>query len=214
MADVAPCITVETDEQYKAAIERLKPFAVRVHIDTSDGEFAPTFLTPPEKMWWPDNWKVDIHAMVQRPAEYVDRLIALKPNLITFHAEADGDLLAVLDKVKQAGIKSGVALLKGTVPSTVKPLIEKSDHVLIFSGDLGHYGGKASLMQLEKVRLVRGISPQIEVGWDGGVSVENAFSLAQGGVDVLNSGGGIANAENPAATYKQMVDETNKKGVF
>lgn len=214
MAEVAPCITVETDEQYKAAVERLKPFAQRVHIDTSDGEFAPTFLTPPEKMWWPENWKVDIHAMVQRPEEYVDRLIALKPYQITFHAEADGNLLAVLDKVRQAGIRAGIALLKTTVPSTVKLLIEKSDHVLIFSGDLGHYGGKASLMQLEKVRLVRGISPQVEIGWDGGVSVENAFTLAQGGVDVLNSGGGINNATDPIGTYKRMVDETNKKGIF
>lgn len=86
MAVIAPCITVETDEQYKEAVERLKPFAQRVHIDTSDGEFAPTFLTPPEKMWWPENWQVDIHAMVQRPAEYVDRLIALKPNQITFRS--------------------------------------------------------------------------------------------------------------------------------
>ena len=214
MAQVAPCITVETDEQYKAAVERIKPFATRVHIDTSDGEFAPTFLTPPEKMWWPENWQVDIHAMVQRPAEYVDRLIALKPYQITFHAEADGDLLAILDRIKQANIRAGVALLKTTVPSTVKPLIEKSNHVLIFSGDLGHYGGKASMMQLEKVRLVRAISPQVEIGWDGGVSVENAFSLAQGGVDVLNSGGGIANAADPIATYKKMVDETNKKGMF
>ena len=214
MAEIAPCITVETEEQYAAAVEKLKPFAQRVHIDTSDGDFAPTFLTPPEKMWWPPNWKVDIHAMVQHPEEYVDRLIALKPNLITFHAEALGDVNGSLDKIRQAGIKAGVALLRTTVPSTVKPLIEKSDHVLIFSGDLGYYGGKASLMQLEKVRLVRAISPQVEIGWDGGVSVENAFTLSQGGVDVLNSGGGIANANDPIATYKRMVDETNKKGIF
>lgn len=214
MAEVAPCITVETDEAYKQSVEMLQPFATRVHIDTSDGEFAPTFLTPPEKMWWPEGWKVDIHAMVQRPEEYVDRLIALKPYLITFHAEADGDLLAVMDKVKQSGIKAGVALLKTTVPSTVQPLIEKADHVLIFSGDLGYYGGKASLMQLEKVRLVRAISPQVEIGWDGGVSIENSFSLAQGGVNVLNSGGGIANAPNPEAAYRKMVEEVNKKGIF
>ena len=214
MAEIAPCITVETDEQYKASVEMLKPFAQRVHIDTSDGEFAPTFLVSPEKMYWPENWTVDIHAMVQRPAEYVDRLIALRPNLITFHAEADGDLLAVLDKVKQARIKAGIALLKTTVPSTVVPLIEKADHVLVFSGDLGYYGGKASLMQLEKVRLIRNISPNVEIGWDGGVSIENVFTLAQGGVDVLNSGGGIANADNPAEAYQKMIAETNKKGVF
>ena len=69
-------------------------------------------------------------------------------------------------------------------------------------------------MQLEKIRLVRNISPQVEIGWDGGVSVDNVFTLSQGGVDVLNSGGGISNSDNPTATYQKMVSETNKKGIF
>ncbi len=54
-----------------------------------------------------------------------------------------------------------------------------------FSGDLGHYGGKASLMQLEKVRLIRSIHPEVEIGWDGGASMENILSLAQGGMSVI-----------------------------
>jgi ribulose-phosphate 3-epimerase len=69
-------------------------------------------------------------------------------------------------------------------------------------------------MQLEKVRLIRNIHPEVEVGWDGGANVENAFSLVQGGVDVLNVGGAINKSNDPAGTFKQLVAEINKHGVI
>lgn len=213
-AVIAPCVTVETTDQYKAQMEKIHQIANRVHIDISDGEFAPTFLVEPDQLWWPQGWHADIHAMVARPSEYVDRLVALKADLITFHVEVQEDLLPVIQKIKAAGIKAGIALQRPTVPATVAQYIEAADHVMIFSGNLGHYGGTASLMQLEKVRLIRALKPGIEIGWDGGVTIDNAFGLAQGGVDVLNVGGAIAKSTDPVATYQALVAEINKRGVI
>jgi ribulose-phosphate 3-epimerase len=122
--------------------------------------------------------------------------------------------LPIFEKIKKYGIKTGLALLKPTVPETVADLIRAVDHVLVFSGDLGHYGGNASLMQLEKVRLIKGINPNVEIGWDGGVSVDNAFNLTQGGVDVLNVGGALAKAENPSEVYATLIKEINKQGII
>lgn len=211
---IVPSITVETEEEYKAVVERIQDFAKRVHIDVSDGAFAPVFLVEPEKLWWPREWVVDIHAMVTQPTDYVNRLISLKPHLITLHAETNVNLVPLLETIKQAGIKAGVALLKQTVPATVAPAIKVADHVLVFSGDLGHYGGTASLMQLEKVRLIKVINPLAEIGWDGGISVDNAFTLAQGGVNVFNIGGALATAADPAKVYDTLVREINKHGVI
>ncbi len=213
MATIAPCITCETDDEYKAMVERLHPFAHRVHIDLMDGEFTPNFSVGVNKIWWPVEWLVDIHAMVAHPSQYVDALIQLKPSTVIFHAEASEDLTPTIQKLKAVGIKAGVALLKTTVPSTVQSYIELADHVLVFSGNLGHYGGSASMMQLEKVRLVRSIHPNVEVGWDGGANVDNAFSLVQGGVDVVNCGSAIGMAEDPADIFRQLTDEINKHGV-
>ena len=211
---IAPSITVETDVQYKESVDRIQPFAQRVHIDISDGEFAPVFLVGPEKLWWPREWTIDIHAMVAHPMDYVDKLISLKPNLITFHAETGVDLIPIMQNIKKFGIKAGIALLKQTVPVTVAEAIKVADHVLVFSGDLGHYGGVASLMQLEKVRLIKAINPNVEIGWDGGISVDNAFTLSQGGVNVLNIGGALAKADDPASVYATLVKEINKQGVI
>lgn len=214
MSVIAPCITVETPDQYKGSVDRIHPFAQRVHIDISDGEFAPSFLLGETQLWWPKEWEVDIHAMVARPSEHLAQLIALKPSLITFHVEVQEDIVNILNQVKAAGIKAGIALIRSTVPSTVAEAIKAADHVMIFSGELGKYGGTASMMQLEKVRLIKNINPAVEIGWDGGVNMDNAYTLTQGGVDVLNCGGELANALDPAATYQGLVKEINKHGVI
>jgi ribulose-phosphate 3-epimerase len=214
MSVIAPTILAETPDDYKGIVERLNEFAERVHIDICDGEFAPTFTVGAAQVWWPQEWTIDIHAMVARPSDHLETLISLKPHSIIFHAEVEEELLPILQHIQKFDIKAGVALLKSTVPSTIAPLIEAADYVMIFSGDLGKYGGTASLMQLEKVRLIRSIKPDVEIGWDGGVNIENAYSLAQGGVDVLNVGKTIAKADDPAVTYATLVNEINKHGVI
>jgi ribulose-phosphate 3-epimerase len=214
MPVIVPCVTVGDAEAYKESLERIHLFAQRIHVDISDNTFAPINLIGPSQIWWPQEWLVDIHAMVAQPSQYLEALIALKPHMITFHVEVQEDLVPILQQIKQHGIKAGVALMRTTVPADVAGLIEIADHVMIFSGELGKYGGTASLMQLEKVRLVKAINTAVEIGWDGGVSVDNAFSLSQGGVDVLNVGGAVQKAADPQAAYAALVNEINKQGVI
>lgn len=214
MSIIAPCITAENPTMYKEQVDRVTGFAERVHIDITDGEFAPTFTVGVPDLWAPEGWIVDIHLMVDDLEKYIPQVISVKPHLIIVHAEAKSDVLGALKKIKQAGIKAGLALLKPTVPSTVIPLIKEAEHVLIFSGELGRFGGTASLMQLEKLRLVKNINSNIEIGWDGGVMVDNAYSLVQGGVDVLNVGGAIQKASDPQAVFAKLQQEITRTDVL
>ena len=70
------------------------------------------------------------------------------------------------------------------------------------------------MMQLEKIRLIKKINSNVEIGWDGGANLGNVFSLKQGGVDVINVGGALANAADPAQIYKDMSAEINRKGTI
>lgn len=211
---IAPAILAENAQQYKDQVDRITGFAERVHIDLTDGEFAPTFTVSIPELWAPEGWTIDIHAMVNKLDEYVPKLIALRPHLIIIHAEAEGDVLGALKEIKRSGIMAGLALLRPTVPQTVEELIKEAEHVLIFSGELGKFGGTASLMQLEKIRLVKMINPNVEIGWDGGVMVDNAYSLVQGGVNVLNVGGTIQKATDPPAMFAKLQQEISKTGVL
>lgn len=214
MSVIVPTILAENPADFKAMIEKVQPFAQRIHIDVADGEFAPTKTVIGDKLWIPQQIPTDIHAMVAHPEKHVQALAALKPNMIIFHAELKINMPALLQYVKQCGIKAGVALQRSTVPISVKETLEAADHCMIFSGNLGHYGGEASLMQLEKVRLIKSINAGLEIGWDGGVTVEDAYSLAQNGVDVLNVGSAIQKADDPQQAYAALVSEINKHGVL
>ena len=214
MTVVVPAVLADSVDNYKAQVERLYGIGDRVHIDIADGEFAPSLTLGAAQVWWPQEWEADIHAMVARPSEHLQTLIDLRPSMIIFHAETSENIVPILQQVKRAGIRAGLALLKTTVPSTVSEAITESDHVMIFTGDLGHYGGTASLMQLEKARLIRMIKPDVEIGWDGGANLDNAYTLAQGGIDVVNVGGAFASAANPQDMYAKLVSEVNKQGVI
>lgn len=213
-AVITPAILAENAAQYKEQVDRITGFAERVHIDISDGEFAPTLTVSIPELWAPEGWMVDIHAMVDKLDEYIPRLIALRPNMIIVHAEAKGDVQTTLTQIRQAGINAGLALLRSTVPRTVEEMIKLADHVMIFSGELGRFGGNASLMQLEKIRLIKSINPGVEIGWDGGVSIDNAYSLVQGGVNVLNVGGVIQKASDPHAIFSKLQQEISKTSVL
>lgn len=213
-AIISPTILAENAEQYREQIERVTGLTERAHIDITDGEFAPTFTVTIPELWAPEGWMVDIHAMVNNLEEYVPKLIALRPHLIIIHAEASGDVVAALRQIKQANIMAGLALLRQTVPKTVEAMIKEAEHVLIFSGELGRFGGTARMMQLEKIRLVRAINPHVEIGWDGGITVDNAYSLVQGGVSVLNVGGAIHKATDPRAAFQALQQEISKTGVL
>lgn len=214
MSEIVPAILAETPDEYREQIAKVRDFATRLQIDFTDGIFAEHKTVLPADIWWPETVEADIHAMVQKPEDFLADLIRLKPNMVLFHAEAEGNMPAIFATLKQYGIKSGLALLRKTVPSNVASLIESVDLVMIFAGELGHYGGKAHMMQLEKVRLIRKINPMVEIGWDGGVTLDNAYSLVQGGVDILNVGGAIQFAQDPADAYKKLVTEINRRGVL
>jgi ribulose-phosphate 3-epimerase len=204
---ICPTVT-ETEGNphvYRTQIERLKPFASRIHIDLMDGDFAPTHSINPVQVWWPEGITADIHIMFRRPLEHTETLIALGPNMVIIHAEAEGDLIGMMRHLQKLGIQAGVSLLKDTTVESAKELIEVADHVLLFSGDLGHFGGHVDMKVLDKVPKVKAINADIEIGWDGGASVENVADLAEGGVDIINVGGAIQRASNPEEAYAKLV---------
>ena len=99
------------------AIETFEPFAERLHIDLADGQFAPSTLIDPAELWWPEGKTIDVHVMYQRPEEVIQTLISQNPQTIILHSESEGDVLGLLEHVKETGITPGIAILMETDPS-------------------------------------------------------------------------------------------------
>lgn len=212
MVDICPAILAPDQAEYEAQIKRVTSFATRLHIDIADGAFASQKTIGAADIWWPGGVRADIHVMYKRPAEIIDTLIALGPQLVVMHAEAEGDFMTLSKKLHYHGIEAGVALLPSTPVDLIKSSIDSIDHVLIFSGNLGHYGGAANLSLLEKAREIRAVSYRVEIGWDGGATDQNVAALAQGGIEVITSGGFIQKSANPAEAFNALVQSANPKG--
>lgn len=202
---ICPAILAPNADEFRKQIERVTPAAVRLHIDLSDGEFTPSKTVRIDEVWWPGGMHADLHVMYKKPFDHATMLLDLRPQLIIVHAEAEGDFLAFAERAHRQGVEVGVALQPQTAVSVIKPALKHIDHILIFSGDLGSFGGKANLSHLSKVAELRELKPQLEIGWDGGVSADNARQLVEGGVDVLNSGGFIQKAEDPFVAFQLLV---------
>ena len=161
---IVPAVLTNNKQDYRAQLERINMYTKHIQVDVTDGKFATNETLDITNLWWPQGWTVDLHLMVEQPSFYMDTVFKLHPALCIFHAEAKENLLPIFEMLHAQGIKAGVALLKTTYPGRVKQYIEAADHVLIFAGDLGRQGGAADMMQMEKIKIIRGMKPEVEIG--------------------------------------------------
>jgi len=206
-AVICPTVLAGNIDEYSQQVERIAGFATRMHIDVADGQFAPTKTIGLDQIWWPGGVLADLHVMYQEPFKHVKLLVGLRPQLIIVHAEADGDFIAFAEAAHAEGVEVGVALKPETMPEKIIPALDWIDHVLVFSGNLGHFGGQANTHLLSKVLKLKHAKPRLEIGWDGGINNQNAATLAAGGVDVLNVGGFIQHAGDPERAYESLKEE-------
>lgn len=203
MTVICPTITAYEPHEYREQIERVAPFASRIHIDLMDGIFAETKSPPLEQLWLPEGIETDIHLMYKQPLAALQQIIALHPSRVILHAEAES-VEDALEVIRQAGVMAGIALLADTNVASIEHIAKQIEHVLIFSGHLGHHGGEADLGLLAKVAEIQKLSPSAEIAWDGGINAKTAPELASAGISVLNVGGFIQASANPAAAYAQL----------
>ena len=211
MPVICPSILATSKGEYHQQIEKIAPFAERMQIDLTDGVFAKNKTVGPEDAWWPVGVQADFHLMYKNPHQALDVILEHKPSLVIVHAEAQGDFMAIAKRLHDLGVKAGVALLANTSVNHIAPALNSIDHVLIFSGSLGNYGGHANLDLLSKVDFIKQHRPEVEVGWDGGINQQNISHLAFGGVDVFNVGGYLQNSPDPERAFiglQRIADET------
>jgi pentose-5-phosphate-3-epimerase len=200
MAAVVPSLTYATSAEYTAYMQKLEAFATRVHVDVSDGVLTTARSISLPQAWWPKGVTADIHVMYQRPLEHTEQLVSMRPNLVIVHPEAQGDLRAFAEHLKQFTIKFGIAWMPDVPLAQLAPL-------LVFSGTLGSYGGHADPARFEDVHLLKRHYRSVEIGWDGGANESNVHAISHAGVDVINVGSGLSKSSDPNSAYVKLVAE-------
>lgn len=166
-----------------------------LHIDVMDGNFVPniSFGQPiVEVIKKHSLLPLDVHLMVSNPDLYIESFAKIGANIISFHYEATHHADRLISKIKDLGIKAGIAINPGTHPINLEYLIAKLDLILIMTVNPGFGGQKFIPEQIEKIKFIRNLcnkyNPNIIISIDGGINNLNAPQVIKAGANMLVAG--------------------------
>ena len=184
-----------------------------IHIDVMDGTFVPniTLGSPVVKSLRKTSEAVfDVHLMTEHPETQIEAFAEAGANIITFHVEAAKHPHRIIQQIKAAGCKAGIAVNPGTSLAMIEELIADVDMVLIMTVNPGFGGQKFIASQLDKIHMLyhtikdMGFACDIEV--DGGINAETSKLVREAGANVLVAGSAIYGAEDVAVAIQAIRD--------
>ena len=167
-----------------------------IHLDVMDGHFVPNITFGPDvvKALRPHTKKVlDVHLMIAPCDPYLEAFAKAGSDIITVHVEAGPHVHRSLQAIRALGKKAGVTLNPGTHESTVAPVIDLVDLILVMSVNPG-FGGQsfipAAIEKISRLRAMAGGRP-LDIEVDGGITPATAPAVAQAGANVLVAGSAV-----------------------
>jgi ribulose-phosphate 3-epimerase len=167
-----------------------------IHVDVMDGHFVPNISIGPDvvKALRPVTRKLfDVHLMIAPCDPYLEAFAKAGSDIITVHVEAGPHIHRSLQAIRALGKKAGVTLNPGTPVSTLEPVIDLVDLVLVMSVNPG-FGGQTFIpAALDKIGAVRALAGAraIDIEVDGGVTAGNAADVVRAGANVLVAGSAV-----------------------
>ncbi len=194
---IAPSILSADFGNLNKEMAELEPYCELFHVDVMDGHFVPniTIVAPVVKCL---NTKLplDVHLMIENPEKYVEDFIKAGGDRIIVHSEACKDLKGVLKMIADLGAEAGVSIKPGTAVSEIKNVLDLVEEVLVMTVEPG-FGGQSFMHDMvPKIRELRELGFQKDVGVDGGINDETAKICREAGANLLVAGNYVFAGQN------------------
>ena len=116
--EIIPSLLAADHGRLAEAVAAVRAAGVRrVQIDVMDGRFVPNItvgLPVVRDLARLREVELDVHLMIERPGEWVERFADAGARVLTVHAEADPHLHRTVALVRKRGCLAGVAVNPGT----------------------------------------------------------------------------------------------------
>lgn len=169
-----------------------------LHIDIIDGLFSPDMpvgIETVRQLRKKTNLLFDVHLMATNNTPYVEQLLTCGVNRVCFHPEYEPRPTILLRKIREMGVKAGLAISPETTVESLEYLLLLCDFVLLMRIDAGyaHLDGQVVYPQTEEkiVKLHRFSNKYhhpLNITVDGRVGFEETAKLLTYGVDMFVSG--------------------------
>jgi len=169
-----------------------------IHLDVMDGHFVPNLTFGPlvvEAIRRRTALPLDVHLMISDPARYADAFLDAGADILTVHFEIDGDVPALVDKIRKRGRIAGVSIKPATSPPALFPLLPRIGLALVMSVEPG-FGGQAfmpsAVGKIEALRReIDRTDARTEIEVDGGIGLSNIHDVARAGAEVFVAGSSV-----------------------
>jgi ribulose-phosphate 3-epimerase len=175
-----------------------------IHVDVMDGRFVPNLsfgVKVIEAVKKSTSKVVDVHLMVLEPENYFDDYVKAGADVLTLHVEAAPHLDRQIMRIKELGVKAGVALNPGTPLSAIEEVVHLLDLVLIMSVNPGYGGQKFIPYSVDKIERARFLLDQAQssavLEVDGGISRDTIHACWKAGADTFVAGNAVFGAAHP-----------------
>ena len=174
-----------------------------IHMDVMDGHFVPNISFGPAVIKAISKERkeiIDTHLMISNPIDYIEEFVKAGSDYITFHVEANSDVIETINKIKSYGVKAGISIKPKTTVEEIKEYLPLVDMVLVMSVEPGFGGQKFMPQSVDKVKLLKELKDEFGYNYliniDGGINDTTAPFIAPY-VDLAVSGSYVVNNQNP-----------------
>jgi len=178
------------------------------HVDVMDGHFVPNLtLGPPvvKKIKEHARIPLDVHLMIENPADWAERYADAGADVLTFHYEAARECFEeTLAAFRATGCRVGVAVNPDCGVEPLRAHLGAIDLVLVMSVHAGFGGQKFLPEVLDKVKAVRSWGFDGDLEMDGGISDATAPDCTAAGTNVLVSGSYLFGHADMAAGVRAL----------